>query len=523
MLFRLFGFFYLFLFTSMALTQDAPVYLSANAMSIATGQPSLVMMSNGSTHVPVWSLSGNTVGQSVAGVVPAFSDNCGGVKVEIVVISTNMEANSQLEDVYRVHLSQLTPDAPFTSCHVIGDPVRASLPVGALHTRTIILESFYPVKPNLPLVVRIQREPKDSASTFTQPTGLALVKVTPLAVPPDPYIVQDVNGYNSWPMMQSIGEKLVCVYSRGKAHTINSGERGVYARTSTDRGKTWTPETLISHMPDYGEVAIGKGLDSTGAMLLWVRRIGKEWNHDLYRTTDGENFTLVTTVRPEVMPIQITDIFVVPTVGLMSLWFAGKYDDNGSSHSWGTLTSDDGGKTWRQNVIESELPKIQWPTEQSAVYLGDGRIFAIARTEMGQGHAQFQLVSTDYGTTWTRSQTNISDVLASTPSLIFDAETGLMSNYYYHRGRGVLRRRVVTPDEVFEHPLRWPVSEAVALGSAETFDAGNVNATRIAGTHYLTFYSGKAPNTAVLVSEVPAPTNEKTADSNNQNDPILKE
>jgi len=82
----------------------------------------------------------------------------------------------------------------------------------------------------------------------------------------------------------------------------------------------------------------------------------------------------------------------------------------------------------------------------------------------------------------------------------------LLSNYYYQRGRGILRRRVVDPDSVFGNPLHWPVSEAVAIGSPITFDAGNVNATTIRGTHFLTFYSGKAPDTAILVSGLPAPT-----------------
>jgi hypothetical protein len=47
--------------------------------------------------------------------------------------------------------------------------------------------------------------------------------------------VQDVSGYNSWPMIQAIGEKLVCVYSRGTGHTIGEDSRAVYARTSTDQ------------------------------------------------------------------------------------------------------------------------------------------------------------------------------------------------------------------------------------------------------------------------------------------------
>ncbi len=101
---------------------------------------------------------------------------------------------------------------------------------------------------------------------------------------------------------------------------------------------------------------------------------------------------------------------------------------------------------------------------------------------------------------------NIGDVSASTPSLILDHETGLLSNYYYERGRGILRRRVVDPDSVFDNPLNWPASEAVATGSTIGIDSGNVNATKIGGTHFLAFYSGKAPDTAVLVSELPAPT-----------------
>jgi len=464
-------------------------------------------MSSGSTYIPVWSLSGGTVGQSVAGLVAGLPSRCAAVKVEIVVTTTDAATRPEYEDVYRVHLSQMLEDAAFTSRYVLGTPVRTALPAAPLHTRTIVLESYYEVEPNSPLCVRVQREPGDPADSFTRPTGLAMVKVTPRDALAKPHVVQNVSGYNSWPMIQAIGEKLVCAYSRGTAHSIGEDVRAVYARTSTDNGKTWTKETVVANTPDYGEVAVGKGLDSSGAMLLWVRRIGKDWNHDLYRTTDGVTFTLVATPQLAVTPMQITDVFAVPTVGLMALWFAGNYED-GPSHSWGTLTSRDNGATWIQTPIESELTKAQWPTEPSAVYLGNGRILAIARTETGgtlSTRSQFQLVSTDYGATWTRTQTNIGEVSASTPSLILDAETGLLSNYYYERGRGILRRRVVDPDRVFDHPLHWPASEAVATGSRIGIDSGNVNATTIRDRHYLAFYSGAAPDTAILVSALPAP------------------
>ncbi|OYW19757.1 MAG: hypothetical protein B7Z55_08285 [Planctomycetales bacterium 12-60-4] len=491
--------------------ENPPLFLNANQMSIVTGKPSLVLMSGGSTHIPVWSMSGGTDGQSVGGVITGLPPDCGGVKVEITVTTTDPETSPALEDVYRVHLSQLVEGAPFTERHYLGNPVRTALPAAPFHSRNIVLESYYEVVPDAPLMIRVQREPADPADTFTKPTGLAVVKVTPVKAPTRAHVVQEAQGYNSWPMLQAIGDKLVCVYSRGSAHTIHEDSRATYARTSTDGGKTWTAETLVASSPGYGDVPVGKGLDSTGAMLLWVRRVGPEWHEDLYRSTDGVKFTLISTPKLDVRPVQITDVFAVPSVGLMALWFAGNYGTD-ATNSWGMVTSKDDGKTWTQTPIESGLPKEQWPTEPAAVYLGDGKILAIARTEMGGPstvRSQFQMISTDYGKTWTRAQTNISDVAASTPSLILDAKTGLLSLYYYQRGKGgVLRRRVVEPKHVFTHPLLWPVSEAVATGSEIAYDAGNVNTTVIGDTHYLSFYSGKAPDTAVLVSVVEAPGGE---------------
>jgi hypothetical protein len=489
--------------------EQSAICLTATNLSIATGKPSLVLMSSGSVQIPVWSLSGYTAGQSVVGLVSGLPSGCAAVKIEIVVTNTDAAKNPNCEDVYRVHLSQMTKDAAFTDRYYLGNLVRTALPPAPFYSRNIVLESYYAVEPRAPLWVRVQREPADPANSFTNPTGLAMVKVTPLSALPAPQIVQEARGYNSWPMIQAVGKKLVCVYSRGTKHTIDEDARAVYARTSEDNGKTWTTETVVANTPQYGEVPVGKGLDSAGAMLLWIRRVGPKQIHDLYRTTDGVNFALVATPPLAVTPVQITDIFAVPNVGLMALWFAGNYGDDGPSHSWGTLTSKDNGATWTQTTVESGLTKAQWPTEPAAVYLGNGRILAVGRTEQGDtssARSQFQMVSSDNGETWTRAQTNIGDIFASTPSLILDSGTGLLSHYYYQRGRGgILRRRVVDPNRVFDHPLQWPASEAVATGSQSTFDAGNANATAIGGTHYVSFYSGKAPDTGVVVAVLPAP------------------
>jgi hypothetical protein len=91
--------------------------------------------------------------------------------------------------------------------------------------------------------------------------------------------------------------------------------------------------------------------------------------------------------------------------------------------------------------------------------------------------------------------------LGTVPS--HDPKTGLLSSYYYQRGR------VVDPAVVFDNPLAWPPSEPMAAGSRVTFDSGNVNVTVIGDTHYATYYSGKAPDTAIMVSAHPAPSAKK--------------
>lgn len=328
-----------------------------------------------------------------------------------------------------------------------------------------------------------------------------------------PVAVTPCEGYNAWPMIQSVGGKLVCAYSRGSGHTIGEGARGVYAKTSSDGGKTWSAETCVVNDPELGEVTIGKGLDGNGAMLLWVRNWGKARRHDLYRTSDGVTFEKIASPALAPMPIQITDVFAVPDVGLMSLWFAGDYK-KADGNSWGTLTSADNGRTWVQRTIESGLAKMEWPTEQSAAYLGDGRILAVARTERG-GRSQFQLTSSDFGKTWQRRSTNIEDVLESTPSLIFDPATRIVYNYYYQRGARKLKRRMVNADGIFANPQSWPQPETLAEGEEERdYDAGNVNAVAVGAVHYLAFYTGSPSNAEVRV--VSSPVAGKPAEKNQE-------
>ncbi len=488
-----------------AFAGGSPICLVATDFVRATGNPSLVTWAKGSVHVPVWSLSGGQAGQSVAALTSPLPGDCRAVRVEMQVVNEDSAATNTFTDVYRAHIAQVADGRALDFGATGGKPVRTRL-FAPGKVRTVVLESCLKVTPGLPLSLRIQREPDDPGDTFTRPAGLISVTVTPLDAPAPAFVVQDVKGYNSWPMIQAVGNRIVCTYSRGSAHTIGEGSRDAYARVSSDGGRTWSPEVRFAADPNVGEVMIGKGADVDGAALFWVRCMGRpRSHHDLYRTMDGVKFEKIAEPTLDPFPMQITDVFKLPGGKLMSLWFATNYRQGEKSSSWGTLTSMDNGRTWEQKTVEAGLEKGELPTEQSAVYLGGGRILAIARTESGGAStaSQFQLISTDDGATWTRVRTNIRDVQASTPSLVYDAEKGIVYNYYYERGRGVVKRRVALVEDVWNDPLAWPDGEAVAVGDEERpHDAGNVNAVAFGGLHYLAYYSGTHADTRVYVAEV---------------------
>ena len=319
--------------------------------------------------------------------------------------------------------------------------------------------------------------------------------------------VESRPGYNSWPMIQAVGKRLVCSYSVGVSHDPLEAVRSTWAKWSDDGGKSWNGPFLVAEDPSCGETPIGKGLDSKGAGLFWVRSYSdtKKY-HVLYRTTDGVKFERLCVPKLSPMPVQITDIVHVPGRGLVSLWFAGNYHESDSQKSWGELSSDDDGRTWVQRTIESGLPKSQWATEPSFVRLPDGRLLGIARSERYKpGEAlQWQLESADNGLTWKKSETNIRDVMASTPSLVYDPETGLLHNYYYERGKCMLKRRVAHPDTVWGKPTSWPKPQVIAYGSDSAWDSGNACATQVGKRHHIAYYTGKDPDTSVVVASIDA-------------------
>jgi hypothetical protein len=203
------------------------------------------------------------------------------------------------------------------------------------------------------------------------------------------------------------------------------------------------------------------------------------------------------------------DIVKLCNGDLMALWFAGDYT-NTKNGSWGTLISSDNGITWRQQTIESGLSKEEWPTEQSLIANNDGRLIGIARMENSSAskNVQFQLESDDNGMTWKKYHTNISDILESTPALLYDKGSGLISNYYYQREKGILRRRSINFEDIWHNALHWPPSEIVTKASTDSCHAGNVKGTFLGEKHALALYSGHKEQTAIVTLVIPRPVKE---------------
>ena len=105
---------------------------------------------SGSTHILAWSFSGATAGQSVAGLVTGLPSGWRSREGRDRRNHDGCGDEPKYEDVYRGHLSQMVENAAFTSRYVQGTPVRTALPAAPFHTRTIVLESYYPVEPNAP-------------------------------------------------------------------------------------------------------------------------------------------------------------------------------------------------------------------------------------------------------------------------------------------------------------------------------------------------------------------------------------
>jgi BNR repeat-like domain len=473
------------------------ISVQATEMTAGTGTPSLSKYQNGIARVNHWSMSGSTTGQSVTTYVRGVGQQFDGMEISAFVISPTGTPTDTDYDVFQQRINPIVFGTDVDSKNILGDPVIHKVAgVGVIDK--IVLESFARIDTANPLSLLVYRKNDDVADTWVNPSGIVAIEAKPVSIA-DPITITEPNGYQSWAFITDIKNKLVCVYSIGASHNIPDSTRSIWKKTSLDGGKTWSTPTKIIDTIGAEDIVKGKGKDSNGDLLLWVQSAGQ---HHFYKSTDGDTYSKISSPSFSVNPVQISDILNVPTVGLMAFYHAGNYSVGDSTKSWGIVKSADNGLTWTQEQKEGNLPFSNWPTEISGAYVGDGKIIAMGRNELGVDtttttRAMFQLQSSDYGSTWSKTLTNITDSLTSTPSIIYDEVDGTLDVYYYQRGQGVLRKRSTTLASVWSKPLLWSRSYPIAIGSTSLQDAGNVNATRINDTDIIVYYSGDATNTGI--------------------------
>jgi len=324
------------------------------------------------------------------------------------------------------------------------------------------------------------------------------------------FVVDDSEAYNAWPFIRMIDGALLAVYSHTSGHVFSNGKVGCsLARLSRDGARTWSEPVRVEFEEPAPDIwgPCGKSSVKAGDALFWHRywKGSQRWQ-TLVRTADGIRFEAVAKPRFDPMPVQIMEPVEVPGLGLASLWFCGDYARQ-DGHSWGLAVSTDSGRTWRQQVVERDLKKADWPTEPSLVWLGGNRLLAIARCEQRcEGNPVrrlFSLTSEDLGRTWKRQLTNIGDVLESTPSIFHDRSTDRLTLYYFQRGPGLLKTRTALASDAFGKPTVWSEPRIVACGRLRrNWDSGNVNAVRLNGSDYLAYYAGNEKVSSVLVSIV---------------------
>lgn len=305
------------------------------------------------------------------------------------------------------------------------------------------------------------------------------------------FYVSTDDGYNAFPFIGTVKDKLVCVYSVGKNHTDNTSA-DIFAKTSPN-GVIWSKAKKIISTENVRYTITGLGHDSLGIIYFWNRKgtpVNADCSFDLYKTSDGTVFIKKSSPVFDIKPSHIGDALHIPTVGVISFYNTYRANRN----SYGYVLTKDGGETWSQIEIASPTTQSDTPTEIYGVYIGDGKIIALGRSE--DSVAMFQIQSNDYGKTWETKKTNITDVYLSTPTLIY-GDDGYITVYYYNRADGKLKKRRAIASTVFENPSSWGEPSNIASGAVGQ-DAGNANSVKFNGNNIIAYYSGTDTETSVI-------------------------
>ena len=332
-------------------------------------------------------------------------------------------------------------------------------------------------------------------SQSTDPNKITVTQIIDANSTIDSELIEDMKlkivtpyKYSAWPLIGEVNGKLVCLYTVADQHVPT--ETSLYMKTSSTGGLTWTePIAIFTDKTTTRKGYTGVGNDSEGNLLIWYRG----GSHELYKT-DGETFTQVYVSDLNLgSGAHVGNILTVPGQGLYAF-----YNTYGDERSWGVLKSVDDGLSWEKIPVEENIDKSECPAEIDGIYLGEGKILALGRKDASGGtSAMFQMQSSDYGETWTKEYTNITDAYGSSPSMRLSSQNGIISLYYLQRSSGQLKLRQSAYKDVWNAPLNWNSSEIITSENATGQDTGNVKTIEVGGMHLAVYYAGSATEAGV--------------------------
>ena len=197
--------------------------------------------------------------------------------------------------------------------------------------------------------------------------------------------IVEPNGYLCWPIIGVFKGKIVCMYTNANQHEATRANP--YFMLSSN-GVVWnSPKNMVPLQTKRIDIT-GCGNDSQGNLLAWVR-FASFSDHRVMRY-DGVSWVEISKPTLTFTGGHISNIFDVD--GKLMCFYNAYYA------SFGVLISEDDGETWTQIEISNGYISTTMPCEISGVYLGDGKILAIARRD-GGGQKMLQLQSSDSGAT----------------------------------------------------------------------------------------------------------------------------
>ena len=222
-------------------------------------------------------------------------------------------------------------------------------------------------------------------------------------------------GYRSMPgsMAELSDGRLLMTYQQYDAEGHGLG--AIAARTSSDKGKTWSDETCLIPRPKpaakdiYCHPSLLRLAD--GQLLLsYIYGSGAEvlFGHNYYRRSDDDGKTWGDQLIVDPCPgynIIHNDKFIQLSTGRLIAPIEHELVPSVDGHAGYvsfTVHSDDNGYSWHQSENTVKMLPIE-AQEPHVVELKDGRLLMLMRTYSGFVAQSF---STDQGRTWSKGEMN---------------------------------------------------------------------------------------------------------------------